>query len=522
MIRISKIKLHNFKRFQDLTIDVDPKMNIFIGDNESGKSSILQAIDLVARGSRTRVEEIGLERLFNATAITSFMSGTRNPNEIPMLFVELYFNEQMDESLEGVNNSERRRCCGIKMVCEYDRQYSQQISTILRDPSATFPMEFFTVRFDTFSGESYNAYTKKLKSLCIDNSQIGSPYAMREYVREIYRSQLNELQRVGTKHSYHQSKVNFQNTVLAAYNVNIAPFNFAIRETADDNIETDVTLVENNIPIESKGSGMQCFIKTDLSLKRATNGIDAVLIEEPENHLSYTKVLELIEKIKGDEDRQIFITTHSDLIATRLNLKKCILLNSSNTNAVKLDMLNDDTADFFMKAPDNNMLQFVLSKKTILVEGDAEFILMDALYKRTQNKPLQESGIGVIAVDGKCFKRYLEIAIKLNNRVAVITDNDHNYVENITNSYAEYNANDIDCIKIFSDTDNERFTFEICIYQDNKDICDSEFSSPRRRLAIKDYMLSNKAEAAYILSKNRADEIVVPQYIQDAIRWIDA
>lgn len=63
MIMISKIKLHNFKRFQDLPLDLDPEMNIFIGDNESGKSTILQAIDLVARGSRTRIEEIGLDKL---------------------------------------------------------------------------------------------------------------------------------------------------------------------------------------------------------------------------------------------------------------------------------------------------------------------------------------------------------------------------------------------------------------------------------------------------------------------------
>lgn len=34
-----------------------------------------------------------------------------------------------------------------------------------------------------------------------------------------------------------------------------------------------------------------------------------------------------------------------------------------------------------MKAPDNNILEYVLSKKVILVEGDAEFILMEALYK---------------------------------------------------------------------------------------------------------------------------------------------
>ena len=40
MLIISKIKLHNFKRFKDLALDVNPDINIFVGDNESGKSTI--------------------------------------------------------------------------------------------------------------------------------------------------------------------------------------------------------------------------------------------------------------------------------------------------------------------------------------------------------------------------------------------------------------------------------------------------------------------------------------------------
>ena len=82
--------------------------------------------------------------------------------------------------------------------------------------------------------------------------------------------------------------------------------------------------------------------------------------------------------------------------------------------------MSEDTAAFFLKAPDNNMLQFVLAKKSILVEGDAEYILMESLYKRTVDRELADSGIGVISVDGKCFKRYLEIAALIQNQVAVI------------------------------------------------------------------------------------------------------
>lgn len=522
MLTITKIKLHNFKRFRDLTLEVNPDINILIGDNESGKSTILQAVDLVARGSRTRVENIGIDKLFNVEAMHMFMSGTRNMNDLPELYVELYFGNQANEELEGTNNSLNLNCSGIRLRCSLNDDYSELVSQLLRDPNASFPLEFYSIVFDTFAGAPFNAYTKKLISLFIDNSTIGNPYAMREYVNDIFRSQLSELQRIHARYAYKDSKIQFQANNLAQYNEQIFPYSFAIRESSNDNIETDITLMENNIPIENKGTGTQCFIKTRLSLNRAANGIDTVLIEEPENHLSYMKMLELITLIRDAKNRQLFISTHSDLIATRLNLKKCILFNSASTDICSLSTINDDTANFFMKAPDNNMLQFVLTKKSILVEGDAEFILMEVLYKRTLHKELTSSNIGVIAVDGKCFKRYLELASILGNKVAVITDNDKDYIENITNNYSEYMQNQFQNIKIFSDNDNSRYTFEVCIYKDNHIICDAEFQTPHRKLSTLDYMLKNKAEVAYILLKNRADTLAVPQYIKDAITWIDA
>ena len=75
-------------------------------------------------------------------------------------------------------------------------------------------------------------------------------------------------------------------------------------------------------------------------------------------------------------------------------------------------------------------------------------------------------------------------------------------------------------IKILSDKDNERSTFEICIYQDNKDICDELFSEGRKTLTVLDFMLKNKAEAAFDLLEKYGNELVVPEYIKEAIQWI--
>ena len=49
--KIVKIRLINFKRFIDYTVFPNDRVNILVGDNEVGKSSILEAIDLVANGN---------------------------------------------------------------------------------------------------------------------------------------------------------------------------------------------------------------------------------------------------------------------------------------------------------------------------------------------------------------------------------------------------------------------------------------------------------------------------------------
>jgi len=76
--------------------------------------------------------------------------------------------------------------------------------------------------------------------------------------------------------------------------------------------------------------------------------------------------------------------------------------------------------------------------------------------------------------------------------------------------------------RIFADADNQRSTFEIGLYADNTAICDELFAPGRRTLTPQQYMLANKAEAAFELLDKKADELVVPGYIAEAIAWLRA
>lgn len=520
-MKIIKLKLLNFKRFEALEIPFDKSLNIFVGDNESGKSTILQALDLVIRGSRHLIEDLGLERLFNKNAIDQFMnSNQRNPKSLPIMRVELFFDETNDPFMNGKNNSCEYSCDGIRLICEPDNEYSKTIANILASPTPIFPFEYYKISFSTFSGESYNGYKRPLRSILVDNSNISSEFAMSQYIRDVFKAALSDDERTFARYEYRSSKDKYQENSLAKFSEKLPGYSFSVKDTSKDNLDSDLTIKEDGIDIYNKGTGKQCLIKAALALKQTDKNIDVVLLEEPENHLSHLNMNMMIQTILASKDKQLFIATHSDLIATRLDLRKCVIMNSRAATTTRLEKLSSETATFFMKAPDNNLLQYILSDKSILVEGDAEFILMDTFCNSVLRKKLYSAGINVISVDGKCFKRYLEIAKCLNIKTAVITDNDKDYDKNIKECYYEYINDEYSNIKIFADTCNDRHTFEICVYKDNQEFCDTLFESKCRSRSVEEYMLANKAECAFCIASNIVDTINVPDYIEEAIRWI--
>lgn len=297
-------------------------------------------------------------------------------------------------------------------------------------------------------------------------------------------------------------------------------YEFTVRTGSKFNLETDITLTQDNIPIDERGKGRQCFIKTEFALSRNSEKrtIDVLLLEEPENHLSHSNMKLLVSKISNTHQNQIIIATHSSLISTRLDLRKSILINSSSKKPVTLKNLSNSTAKFFMKAPDNNILELVLSSKVILVEGDAEYMLIDAMYSKETGRSLESDNIHVISVGGTSFKRYMELARELGIITAVVRDNDKDYQVNCVENYIEHVS---DKIKVFSDEDTERYTFEVCIYQDNKAICDAVFSGGRISKIPLEFMLSHKAESAFQLLDNHSELLTVPDYIKRAITWIN-
>lgn len=524
MPTIERLVLQDFRRFrQRLDLRLTPDLNVLVGDNEAGKSTVLLAIDLVLTASRLRVENLGIETLLPIQAVDEFMAGDRSIDKLPHLHAELYLSESGNPEFNGRCNLRRESCDGIKLECHVLESSTPAVRDMLRDLDAPFPYEYYACTFTTFSGAPYFGFRKHVRHLLVDSSRIDSEHAAREYTKALFATHTDDGERSRLESEYRRSKAKFQSEKLAPINSRAAGYDFAVRTTTRANLETDLVIREQGAPLELRGKGRQCQVKTAFALQRGTSRtpLHVLLLEEPENHLSHGGTRQLIATLNHSTDRQVIVATHSSFLCTRLDLRKARMLSAGSAVVASFAELTDDTAAFFMKAPDNNVLELALSRRVILVEGDAEFILIEALYsKHSGGRTLQEDGVHVISVGGTSFRRYLELAKLLHVRTAVIRDNDKDFQRNCVDNYDEFAATSH--IRVFADRDNERSTFEICLFQDNREHCEKYLSSPRRKQSTLEYMLSNKTDAAFRLLRSAGDALVAPQYIREAIAWISA
>lgn len=523
---ISKLVLHNYRRFSDYEILFNKEKNVIVGDNEAGKSSILTAIDLVISGSDTKVKAIGIDNLFRRQTVEEFLKlekGQRTIGNLPILCVEMYLEDVTDlpniSNLHGKFKDDMKSTYGLRMLCVPNSELDGELKDYLDTAEGVFPFDFYKVEFLTFGNHHYSGYRRFLRHLTIDNSTDRFDYAEKGFVRDAYQLHVSELkERAKLESSYRLHKNNYEVSSLKTVNAKLATteeYRFGIKHGIQANLQTDLTIYRDNISIDSLGLGERVFIKTKFSLnnKKSKYDPEVVLIEEPENHLSHNKMHKLIELIKDSKEAQIFIATHSNMVSSRLDLRNCIFVRKGANKPVSLKALDKETAKFFEKAPTVTLLDFVLADKVILVEGAAEYMLVHKFYSTEYGDPGQ-AGIYIASIGGLSFKRYMEIAKLLGIKLAAIRDNDRNPDRTCVKNYEKYVT---DNIRVFFESDSTKHTFEVCVYEGNKGLCDEIFSEHDGNAL--DFMLSSKAEAAFILSET-AKKVNIPQYILEAFKWI--
>lgn len=520
---IKSLYIEGFKKFEKLSVEFNESMNIIVGENEAGKSTILDAIKIVLNQQYRNADKSILKELFNTQMVDEFVDSP-TVQSLPYIYIELQLEldpkSKNADYFYGENNFSRLETFGIVFECRFDDELGNDLYTYIAD--GKIPYEYYSLRWMTFSGLPYYMIKRPFNFLAIDTSNSDATNSFNYYNKTLFNSRYDEGTRMGAKNTFRDG------LNIAFSEVGLEDIDEKRKFGINDKkvvLESILSVYENSIALENRGSGMESLIKTQIALDKRKSRLDVILIEEPENHLCFSNLQKMLQEISDRQSNsQIIVATHSNMIASRLNLNNVLWI--TNSKAVSLKEVDERVAAFFVKVDNNSFLQLLLSEKVILVEGATEFLLLPKIYSQFTQRSIEEDGISIISCNGISYKHYLEIAKKTCKRIVVLTDNDKK--QSRIDKNFEFNSQN-DKQHIFTGYDVEDWAWESCFYKLNQAVLENmiEVQNGAKYLVhgidygqVLGKMLNNKVDTAYqMLISETVFEI--PQYVKDAITWLN-
>lgn len=545
-MRIKKVKIENFKCFEKaFTLELNSEINILVGNNEAGKSTILEAIHLALTGllNGKYLKNDLTQYLFNNKVIDEYLNNVNQGKGVipPSILIEIYIDSKEFPLFEGNGNSERAKECGISFKIAFDDKYQAEYEQLIKKGNIrSLPIEYYDIFWTSFARDSITARSIPIKSAMIDSSSNRYQNGSDIYITRIVRDNLEPEDIIDISQAHRKMRESFMS------DKSIQAINEKIKQSTkltDKKVELSVELLSKNawenslmtylddVPFHYIGRGEQCIVKTELALShKKSKEATVILLEEPENHLAHSKLNQLIHNIKEHyKDKQIIISTHNSFVANKLGLDKLILLNDKKT--IRFNDLKPETKSFFEKISGYDTLRLILCKKAILVEGASDELVLQKAYMLKNNKKLPiEDEIDVISV-GTSFLRFLEIAEKIKKPVVVVTDNDGD-IEAVQKKYKNYlGTNAKPYIKVCFDKTVDNGNLKLGTKPFNYNTLEPKIlkaNSLQKLNAILNttydhvdellkYMVENKTECALKIFDTEED-INFPDYIMEAIK----
>ena len=536
---ISKIKVQNYKLFKEKIINFNDGINILVGNNDSGKSTILELISIVATG---KLNGINIEKLINSSFFNNeirnkYIESIESQNYIapPEIIIEAYCKEDnLNSYHKGNNNTLGEDCCGITFSFEFDNLQFASIykEQLLNGEIKDIPIEYYKITFKSFNGDNLHLRDLPFNLLMIDTSKKDYSNLVSGFIHNNISEFLSEEDQVNLKSEYRKNQQNFKslpaitdlNTKLRDnVKINNKVVSINIKDNNLNKWKEDMSISVDNIPFESVGFGTQNSIKIELALSNNKDRVSTIIIEEPENNLSYSNMNKLVSNIEeNNKGKQLFISSHSSFIVNKLGLDNILIVNYGDVSS--LNKLNDETKEYFTKLPGFDTLRLILANKVILVEGPADDLIIQRAYKDKYHKLPINDGVDVISVNSLAFKRYCDIALLVNKEIVIVTDNDGNIQENILDKYDGYIGKDT--IKICYEKDENLNTLEPAVL--NVNLTKEDFTNFKQVISRNNSMINKSKDEILSFMENNKTEwsmrvfdseltIKYPQYIEDAI-----
>lgn len=166
----------------------------------------------------------------------------------------------------------------------------------------------------------------------------------------------------------------------------------------------------------TRGLGLDnvLFMCAELLLLQSEQALPLLLVEEPEAHLHpqmQSSVVAMLEQQSGDRPKaQILLTTHSPLLAASAKPERMVMMigGAAFPLAPEHTWLEADDYRFLQRFLDATKANLFFAKGVLIVEGDAEQLLLPAIAEKL-GCSLTRFGVSIVNVGSVGLFRYARI-----------------------------------------------------------------------------------------------------------------
>lgn len=468
---LEEFRIRNFRAIEHLELDFKKGLNIIIGENNSGKTAVIDALrlclgdfqqprDIYCSFSDFRIDssvrtdkkkDIEFDLVFNCDDIQEIACF----NELHVLdkhgnnSLQLHFRYELVDYKLG-KKVKRTVWGGAKEGGNVSYEIRSSLRNVylsaLRDTNKALRPIQGNILGDLYSNirlDEDNEKDREMKDqLLTEVTTVLEKEEWQNFIKKGNKSILDHLD-----HLFYLTREKKQDV-----EVTFAPFEFnklvqklIFRLPADFNNVLTEDQTKQYFEISQNGLGYNNLIYTATVLgdiKRRKEISDQeytlLLIEEPEAHLhpqfqkTFFNYLRLLDE---RNEFQIIVTSHSPTIAAKTDLNLLTILENHENKiyATQIKDINLDEVDlkYLQKFLDVTKSQLFFSNGVILVEGISESLLIPIFSRILGSRyDIERNGIEVVNVNGVAFKHFAKLfnvseeGKRMECRCAIITDDD--------------------------------------------------------------------------------------------------